>query len=143
MTNRPIQSADATQSQTAGSTSVPGPQAAPPRVLEIPEAITVHGLASLIGVDSIDVIKQLMRNGYMYTINDVVDFETAATIAQAFGLQVKVPGEEERGPGSVVLSIDEEPPEDLEARPPVVTSISTSSRQGRQEILSNGRQKNG
>ena len=94
-----------------------------PRVLEIPAALTVKSLATLIGVDQVEVVKQLMRRGFMYTVNDVVEFEVAATIAQAFELQVRAPRAEERGPGSVVLSTESEAPEDLESRPPVVTIL--------------------
>ena len=96
---------------------------APARVLEIPAALTVGELSSLIGADPIGVIKQMMRTGLMLTINDVVEFETAATVAQAFGLQVRAPRQAERGPGSVVISTEDEDPDQLEPRPPVVTIL--------------------
>ena len=109
----------------------PQPAAAPieveapaaPRVLEIPAALTVGELSSLIDADPIEVIKQMMRTGLMLTINDVVEFETAATVAQAFGLQVRAPRQAERGPGSVVVSTEDEDPDHLEPRPPVVTIL--------------------
>ena len=46
--------------------------------MEIPNAITVAGLADMMQIGSIDLIKQLMRLGHMYTINDVLEFELAA-----------------------------------------------------------------
>ncbi|MFN3975420.1 MAG: translation initiation factor IF-2 N-terminal domain-containing protein, partial [Dehalococcoidia bacterium] len=49
-----------------------------PKVVELPPAITVRQLAEALGVSPIEVIKQLMRNGVMATINQAVDFDTAA-----------------------------------------------------------------
>ena len=91
--------------------------------LEIPPAPTVHELASLIGVAPVEVIKQLMRNGYMLTINDVVELEIAALVAQSFGRSLKPPSQEERAPGSLVISTDEEDATQLETRYPVVTIL--------------------
>ena len=53
--------------------------------VRLPDAITVKDLADLLGVTSIDVIKELMKNGVMATINQVVDFDTAAIVASDFG----------------------------------------------------------
>ena len=93
-------------------------------VLDIPSAISVADLADMMGVDPIDVIKQLMRFGYMISINEVVEFEVASGIAQSFGFPVKAPvQEEDTGPGSVVLTHDDEDPENLVGRPPVVTIL--------------------
>ena len=49
----------------------------------------------MMGADPIDVIKQLMRFGYMISINEVVEFEVASGIAQSFGFPVKAPTQEE------------------------------------------------
>ena len=93
-------------------------------VLDIPSAISVADLADMMGADPIDVIKQLMRFGYMISINEVVEFEVASGIAQSFGFPVKAPTQEEdTGPGSVVLTHEDEDPENLVDRPPVVTIL--------------------
>lgn len=93
-------------------------------VLDIPSAISVADLSEMMGVDPIDVIKQLMRFGYMISINEVVEFEVASGIAQSFGFPVKAPTvEDESGPGSVVLTHEGENPDDLVERPPVVTIL--------------------
>lgn len=93
-------------------------------VLDIPPTISVGDLADLMGADPVDVIKQLMRFGYMISINEVVEFEVASGIAQSFGFPVKAPDvEHDSGPGSVVLSHEGENPEDLVGRPPVVTIL--------------------
>ena len=54
------------------------------RRIEIPPSITVKRLSELLSVSGVDVIKQLMRNGVMATINQVIDFDTAAIIAADF-----------------------------------------------------------
>ena len=93
-------------------------------VLDLPSAISVADLADLMGIDPVDVIKQLMRFGYMISINEVVEFEVASGVAQSFGFPVKAPtSEEETGPGSVVLTHEGEDPENLVERPPVVTIL--------------------
>jgi len=101
------------------------PPAKPPvrQELEIPTVLMVHDLASLMGVDPIEVIKQLMRTGQMLTLNDPVEFETASLIAQSFGFPVKTLAPDESRPGSLVVSIDEEDQAQLETRPPVVTIL--------------------
>ena len=43
--------------------------------LQIPQAVTVYSLAALMGANPIEVIKEFMRNGFMYSINDVVEHE--------------------------------------------------------------------
>ena len=111
---------------TQGTATRPRTAEVRPRlpVLDIPSAISVADLADMMGADPIDVIKQLMRFGYMISINEVVEFEVASGIAQSFGFPVKAPTqEEETGPGSVVLSHEDEDPENLVGRPPVVTIL--------------------
>jgi translation initiation factor IF-2 len=56
-------------------------------VIEIPHSIGVRQLADLLQVDSILVIKQLMRNDIMANINQVIDYDTAAAIVTSFGLK--------------------------------------------------------
>ncbi|MGE3857042.1 MAG: translation initiation factor IF-2 [Dehalococcoidia bacterium] len=53
--------------------------------IQIPAAIAVGDLAQMLGVTPVDVIKELMKNGVMATINQVVDFDTAAVVAADLG----------------------------------------------------------
>ena len=53
--------------------------------IQIPPAIVVGDLAAMLGVTPVDVIKELMKNGVMATINQVVDFDTAAVVAADLG----------------------------------------------------------
>lgn len=90
--------------------------------LEVPNAISVHDLAELMQTTPVEVIKEFMRGGYMYSINDVVEHAQVAGIALAFGFEV-LELEEDTGPGSIVLTNEEEDPDQLETRPPVVTIL--------------------
>jgi len=65
----------------------PGSQGLPQ--VSLPPAINVKQLADLLGVSAVDVIKQLMRNGVMANINQVIDFDAAAVIATDFGYEAK------------------------------------------------------
>ena len=91
-------------------------------LLEIPAAITVHDLAELMMTTPVEVIKEFMRAGNMYSINDVVEHDVVSTIAEAFGFEI-MPLEAGKGPASIVLSMAEEDPSQLEERPPVVTIL--------------------
>ena len=101
-----------------------GQQAAPTEyAIEIPSAITIHDLADVMGLNPIEVIKEFMRNGFMYTINEVVEHETAALVAESLGFDVLPLAEPEQPSGSMVVSTDDEDPDMLEVRPPVVTIL--------------------
>jgi len=57
------------------------------RLIEIPSALSVRQLAELLQISAVDVIKQLMRSGVMANINQVIDYESAASVAAGFGCQ--------------------------------------------------------
>jgi translation initiation factor IF-2 len=82
----------------------------------------VSQLADAMHANAIDIIKQLMRNGIMATVNEVIDFEMAATVATTLGHRVRRledTGAEEADP----LKPPEDAEEDLEPRAPVVTIL--------------------
>ena len=82
MTNHPATSQNTTpESEVTDLTTEESEQVSP--LIEIPTAVTVGDLSDLMNLDAIDIIKQLMRAGLMMTINEAVDFETAAMIAQS------------------------------------------------------------
>ncbi len=58
---------------------------AAPKVLELPASISLRDLAARMNVSPINVIRELMQNGVMATINQQLDFDTAAIVASAFG----------------------------------------------------------
>ena len=82
------------------------------------DTITVQDLAYQMGKKATDVIMKLMNMGVMATINQDLDVDTATIIAEEFGatVEVKVSKEEE-----LFADIEEDRPEDLVSRPPVVT----------------------
>src|SRR5690606_26342332 len=59
------------------------------REVIIPEAITVQELANRMAERSVTVIKLLMQQGQMATINDILDADTAELIATDLGHTVK------------------------------------------------------
>ena len=69
----------------------PAPSAPPdtPKVLELPASISLRELATRMNVSPINVIRELMQNGVMATINQQLDFDTAAIVASAFGWEAK------------------------------------------------------
>ena len=94
----------------------------PNAVLELPPAVMVSQLADAMHANAIDIIKHLMRNGIMVTVNEVIDFEMAATVATTMGHRVRrleATGVEEADP----LKPTEDAEEDLEPRAPVVTIL--------------------
>ena len=93
------------------------------RPLEIPAALSVGDLASVMRVDPVDVIKELMRSGFMLTVNEAVDYEVAAQVAEAFGYAVLEQAAQDKAGASLVISTEGEDPDKLEARPPVVTIL--------------------
>ncbi len=99
-------------------------------VVEIPEFLTVRELGELLEVSPIDVIKELMSAGVMANINQEIDFETAAIVAEEMGFEpvekARVAAEEvaEEGPTPLWERFyAEEPPANLRPRPPVVTTL--------------------
>ena len=88
------------------------------REVTIPEAITIQELANRMSERSVDVIKLLMKQGQMATINDVIDPDTAQLIAEELGHKVKRVAEADVEEGVFDAADD---PASLEPRAPVVT----------------------
>ena len=86
--------------------------------VSIPDEITVGELASRLKVTAAQVIKKLMGLGVMASISEVVDFDTASLVAEDLGAKVEHEVHvtiEER-----LFDTEEDRPEDLAERPPVV-----------------------
>ena len=88
------------------------------REVTIPEAITIQELANRMSERSVEIIKILMKQGQMATINDVIDADTAQLIAEELGHTVKRVAEADVEEGVFDVADD---PADLEPRAPVVT----------------------
>src|SRR3954470_21709925 len=90
------------------------------REVTIPEAITIQELANRMAERAVDVIKILMKQGQMATINDVIDADTAQLIAEELGHAVKRVSESDVEQGMTGRA-EEDDPSHLESRAPVVT----------------------
>ena len=89
-----------------------------PLTVKIPDEITVGELASRMKKTAAEVIKCLIKNGVMATVNQNIDFDTAEYIATELGCKVEK---------EVVVTIEErlfddheDTAEELVPRPPVV-----------------------
>ena len=86
--------------------------------MKIPDEIAVSELASRMKKTGAEVVKTLMKNGVMAAMSDVIDFDTAAIIAEEMGCKVEkeiIVTIEER-----LIDVSEDREEDLKPRAPVV-----------------------
>lgn len=96
-------------------------------VIEIPDSLSVRHLADLLQIDAIDVIKQLMRDGIMANINQVIDYKMAATAAAGFNYKAQPKPMEAKRSASAIGEIrkhqrlQDGESGGLKLRPPVVT----------------------
>jgi translation initiation factor IF-2 len=88
------------------------------REVVIPETISVQELANRMAERSADVIKCLMRNGILATINQVIDADTAELVVSEFGHEIKRVADADVEIG---LEGDKDEASQLLPRPPVVT----------------------
>jgi translation initiation factor IF-2 len=96
--------------------------------LELPASIVIRDLAQKVQKSPIDLIKKLMSNGVMATINQSVDFDTAAIVVGEYGYEAvpEVVEEVNVETGEVPLwrqMIAGEDVSKLTNRPPVVTIL--------------------
>src|SRR5215831_3459734 len=88
------------------------------REVTIPEAISIQDLANRMSERGVDVIRLLMKQGQMATINDVIDADTAQLIAEEMGHSVRRVAEADVEEGLFDIADD---PAQLVPRAPVVT----------------------
>lgn len=89
-------------------------------VIKVTEFISTQNLANLLDVPPSDIIRKCLELGLVVTINQRLDMDTIRLLAEEFGYQVEE--EEEFGSDYLETIADEEDkPEDLQPRPPVVT----------------------
>ncbi len=86
--------------------------------ISIPDEITVGELANRLKKSASDVIKKFMMMGEMHAVNDTIDFDTAALIAEEF--KAKVEREVHVSIEERLFEAEEDAAEDLVPRPPVV-----------------------
>lgn len=101
-----------------GGQQAPKVEIAHPKHIKLPETIAVKDLASKMSYTAAEVVKKLFMMGVMATINQEIDFDTAALVASEFGVTC-----EELPPEVDPTEIPEieDDPKTLKLRPPVVT----------------------
>ena len=96
-------------------------------LIEIPYSLGVRQLADLLGISAIDIIKQLMRNGIMANINQVIDYEAAAAVATNLGYEAHLKHRTTQRLARTISEVKkhqrlrDEEHSGLRPRPPVVT----------------------
>ena len=89
-----------------------------PKVIEIPEMISIHDLAEKMKIQPSVIIKKLFLAGKMVTVNSELDFEAAGELAMEMNFD-PVP-EEKEDVIAKMLEDSEDGEETLVSRPPVV-----------------------
>ena len=89
-----------------------------PKVIEIPEMISIHDLAEKMKIQPSVIIKKLFLAGKMVTVNSELDFEAAGELAMEMNFD-PVPEEKEDVIGKL-LEDTEDAEETMVSRPPVV-----------------------
>jgi translation initiation factor IF-2 len=102
------------------------------QVILVPDYLTVRDLAELIDTSPIEVMKHLIANGIMASINQQVDYDTAAIVIEELGFEAQSASavqaqtdKERRAETSQTWRkvYAQEKPESLVARPPIVTIL--------------------
>ena len=97
--------------------------------IELPANISIRDFAQIIEVSPIQIIKKLMTNGVMASINQAIDYDTAAILADEMGFEPSLQSQEapvEKETGNIPLwrqEIADENEASLSPRPPVVTIL--------------------
>ncbi len=103
------------------------------QVVLVPDYLSVRELAELIKASPIEVMKKLIANGIMASINQQIDYDTAAIVIEDFGYEAQsasaIAAEEvarERAQNSTQVwrkMYAEEKRENLVSRPPIITIL--------------------
>lgn len=91
--------------------------------IKIGDAISVREIAEKMGVSPIRVVGELLKNGVMANLNQIIDFETASIVCEAFNCKVAhdtsaVSGKEILK-GNIAKLLEDEA-ENLVERPPII-----------------------
>lgn len=86
-------------------------------LLKLTEFVSVSELATMMNVQSTEVISACMSLGIFASINQRLDAETIQIVADEFGFEVEFVSADVQDS----IPVAEDKPEDLEARPPIIT----------------------
>lgn len=97
-------------------------------IIKIPFQITVRELAARLDLVATEVIKKLMENGIVATINETIDYETAVIISEELGF--KTEQDQEVGEDEItleklaeIIKLEQEDKDKLTDRAPIVTIL--------------------
>ncbi len=101
------------------------------QIVLLPDYLTVRELAEQIGASPIEVMKRLIANGIMASINQQVDYDTAAIVVGEMGFDAQsasaAAAQEEKQKAAEAQTWRQkytvEKPENLKPRPPIVTIL--------------------
>jgi translation initiation factor IF-2 len=111
-------------------------------LIEIPHSLGVRELADLLQVSPIDIIKQLMRSGIMVNINQVINYEAAASVVTDLGYEAQLkPKAASAAYNTKRYKLQDKELSGLILRPPVVT-IMGHVNHGKTRLLDTIRQTN-
>ncbi len=94
-----------------------------PTKVKLPPFIKVKDYVELLHMSISDVVKTLLKNGVMANINEEIDYETAAIVAEELGFipeEEKTENRVELGQGSLQDMLRKEIEDNLKPRPPIV-----------------------
>src|SRR5690606_28934265 len=91
--------------------------------VELPSVMTVREFSEATGIGASEILKALMKGGVLATINQQIDYETAALIAADFSIETTehVPEQLAGIVENVKDVLEAQDSADLRPRPPVVT----------------------
>ncbi len=96
------------------------------KIIELPTAITVRDFAAKLNLPVTTVIRELLKNGILASLNERIDYDTASIISQDFGFTVaaeeakKEEETDEKSLDRLKDVLEGEKKENLVIRPPVV-----------------------
>jgi len=111
------------EAETAEKPSKATTKRATTRALVLPETMTVQYLAEVLDQNPIDVIKQLMRNGIMASMNQVVEYKVATLVTTALSIRTSMAEPQSAAKGPVPEGFETVDESELVTRPPVVTIL--------------------
>lgn len=92
--------------------------------ITLPSTITVKDLADKLDVPVVKVLESLMKNGIFVSMNESLDFDTAAIISDEFNAEAKIDASSESDTQNDAINVSDviknEKDTDLFTRPPVI-----------------------